>query len=410
MIIEQIRLKTGKEKIILSAIVGFKRRKKQQVYLSTDKKHQQFIANDASPFLAAVLIPCMKTGEDIIIHGSISQKLLKNTQKIMDLLTSWNKHLTRISITADQITEDTYSPKNTASFFSAGVDSFYTYLSKRDKINHFIFVNGFDIELENKSLFNQTVKNILAVAKKEKVTAIVVETNLKYIIEPVYVWDWIHGGALAAVALFLRANLQQLYVAGAVRTDQLFPYGTHPQLDYLWGSEKLKIVHHGNEYSRFEKIIHSISKSQLALSSLRVCTENTKGNYNCSQCTKCLRTMIQLSTINALHKAVTFKKKLDLDLVRSIYYDFSHNYQVEAEPVIAMLEKEQRDPELLAAVKESLQRSKKGPPMIKKIANNIALFDQNYNQRRFYTMIFRMNNNKDRNIFFKLLVKLGAIK
>ena len=410
MIIEDIQLRTKSNKITLTASLTFNGKKKQEAYLSTDKVHGKFIASDASPFLAAVLIPCMKTGEDIIIHGSISQQLLQNTYKIMELLTGWNKEFSRISVIADTVQEDAFRSKNIASFFSGGVDSFYTYLKNRKKINHFIFVNGFDIELANKALFTKTVKNINAVAKKENVTVIVVETNLKYIIEPIYVWDWIHGGALAATALFLRADLKQLYIAGAVRTDQLFPYGTHPQLDYLWGSENLTIFHHGNEYSRFEKIIHTIAKSDLALSYLRVCTENTKGDYNCSQCTKCLRTMIQLASVEALSKAKTFKSKPDLNLVRSMYYDFSHNYQVEAEPVIAMLEKEKRSPELLDAVRESLQKSRKGPPFVKKVANRIALFDQNYNQRRLYTFIFQMNNKKDRNLFFKLFVKIGAIR
>jgi len=410
MLIEQIKLTKTKKHIALSAGITFKSTKKQTMYFLTERQYETFIANDASPFLAAVLIPCMKTGENIIIHGTVSQQLLRNTKRIMNLLLSWNRHLHAVEIHADSVIKDTFTPRHTGTFFSAGVDSFYTYLKYKKTISHLIFVNGFDIELDNKRLFHQTLKNIQAVAKKENVNVITVETNCKYIIEPVYVWDWIHGAALAAVGLFLRKDLKQLYISGAVRKEYLFPYGTHPDLDPLWSSEKLHFDHIGTEYSRFDKTVHYIAKSDLALSFLHICAENTKGTYNCGHCAKCLRTMIQLSAANALQKSKTFPHTLNLNMVRDMYHDYSQMYNVDMEDVIKLLEREQREPELVAAIKESLEKSKKGPSLSAKVINAVAHFDQEYNHRRLYSFVFAMNKVHDRNALFKTFVQLGIIK
>jgi len=409
MVIDNITLHKTKKRVKLTADITFKGGKTQKMYFSTGRKYEQFVKSDASAFLAAVLIPCMKTGENIIIHGTVSHKLLQNIWKIMNLLVSWNPDFHAIAILPDDSIRDYSTPHTVAMFFSAGVDSFTTYLKHRKFVNHFIFVNGFDIELENKSLFHKTVKNISEIAKKEKVNLITVETNVKNIIEPIYVWDWVHGGALGAVALFLRNDLRKLFIAGNVRKDQLFPYGTHPELDYLWGSEKLVIVHDGNEYSRLEKVVHHIAKSDLALSYLHVCSNNTNGVYNCSRCGKCTRTMMQLVAANALPKSKTFRHRIDLQFVRNRYREYAYNYQFDAEPVIEILRKEKREPELVEALKEGVKNSKKGSPLTAKIVKTLAHFDQEYNHRRFYTFVFSLNKTHDRNVLFKSLVNLGII-
>lgn len=408
MIISNIKLKKTKRRIILSATVTFEKKEPQEMYFSTRRKYKKFVVDDASPFLAAVLIPCMKTGENIIIHGSVAQRLLQNIWNIMNLLVFWNSQLHAIAIQAENIVKDTHKPQKVGTFFSAGVDSFYTYLKNKKAIDYFIFVNGFDIELRNKALYRKTLNNITAVARNEKIKVIPVETNVKDIIEPVYVWDWVHGGALGAVALFLRKDFSKIFISSNVKKEELFPYGTHPDLDYLWSSRKLSIVHTGNECNRLEKVMY-IAKSKLALSYLHVCSDNSVGTYNCSQCGKCLRTMLQLIAANVFEQARTFKHSLNLQSVRDRYRDYAYNYQFDAKPVIAILEKEDRHPELVSALKEGVRKSKKGTPFSAKVIKALAHFDQKYNQRRLYSFVFSLNKQRDRNIIFKTFVNLGII-
>ncbi|HVF69437.1 MAG TPA: hypothetical protein VNA13_02605, partial [Xanthomonadales bacterium] len=329
--------------LTFSANVAFKGSQPERMYFSTDLKNQQFINADYSPFLAAVLLPCMKTGEDIVVKGFVSKKLLENTEKIMDLVVGWNVGLRRINVIpakagihpkrpsqeagspiksgmtnhASFLQARTISP-SIASFFSAGVDSFYTYLkhkNKKDKISSLILVHGFDIPLENKILFAKTKKTVEKIAEVEKVNAICVKTNVGEIIEKHLIWDFAHGGALAAVGLFL--GLNKIFIPAGLRKDELFPYGTHPNLDKLWSTEKTVFTHDGTEYNRLGKIMNVVGKSPLALKYLRVCTQNIKGKYNCSRCYKCLQTMIELVCANALHKVKTFDR-LDLKAVSNM--------------------------------------------------------------------------------------------
>jgi hypothetical protein len=397
--------------VTLSADIQFDGKKPEHVYITTDKKYDRFISKDASPFLAAVLLPSMKSGEDIYIDGTVSEALLNNSKAIMKLVTKWNIGLSKIKVKAKETTKDTFKPKYTASFFTAGVDSFYTYLKHKKrttKIQYLILVHGFDVPLTNKDFFKKVRSTVEKVATEEKVHAVILETNIGEVIEKRLVWDFAHGGALASIALMLRKNLKTVLIPGAVRNDQLFPYGTHPELDVLWSTEKMKVKSDGGEHDRLGKVTKLVSTSPLALKYLRVCTQNIKGKYNCSRCYKCLMTMIYLEGSGVLKHAKTFDKKIDLEAVKKMYYDYKLKYNIQGEQALALLKKKRMNPALQEAITYSLEKSKH-PGVLKQVAKVVATFDQKYNDRRLYQFIFSMNNG-DRNMVFKYLFKKGLLK
>lgn len=411
MIIANISYQKNTKTVTLSADITFDGKKTEKAYITTDRKYERFIVNDASPFLAAVLLPCMKSKENIYVEGRVSEALLENTKSTMQLISKWNVGLSRISIKA-RATKDTWKPKYTASFFTAGVDSFYTYLKHKDKkttkISHLILVHGFDVPLENKVFFKKVKATVETVAKEERIHAVILETNLGEIIEKHLVWDFAHGGALASIALILRKNLKTVLIPGAVRNDQLFPYGTHPELDVLWSTEKMQVKSDGGENDRMGKLTKLVSKSPLALKYLRVCTQNLKGKYNCSRCYKCLMTMIYLEGTNALQNAKTFEKKIDTEAVKGMYYDYQLKYNIQGEQALTLLQKKKINPELQNAIIYSLEKSKH-PGFAKRVYKVVAAFDQQYNDRRLYQFVFRMKSD-DRNLFFKYLLKKGILK
>ncbi len=412
MVISNIFLDKDTHFLTLSADIAFRGKSIQRAYLKIDRKYESLISDDASPFLAAVLLPCMKTKENIYIDGNVSAKLLQNTHAIMNLIKKWNIGLSKVKIRCRDVTHDSQKPKFVGSFFTAGVDSFYTYLKKsktKEKITHLILVHGFDIPLENKSFFKEVKKTIEKVAKEEKIQPVIIETNIGTIVEQRLIWDFSHGGALGAVALFLRGGMKEIFISGAVKNNELFPYGTHPQLDKLWSTQTLSVQSIGGEHNRLEKIIHVVSKSPLALKYLRVCTQNIKGKYNCSRCHKCLITMIYLYSADVLKEAKTFDPVLDLSLVKQMYYDYKFKYNTQAEAILAFLKREKRDKELQDAISYSLAKSKK-PQVMKRISQIIAQWDQNHNERRLYQFIFTMNNKEDRNVLFKFLLNRGILK
>ncbi len=231
---------------------------------------------------------------------------------IMHEVLQWNIGLTPIKIEADALVADAPGPQRSASFFSGGVDSFYTYLKhktdpvKADRIDCFILVNGFDIDRRNTQLWDRTLKNIKSIATADEVELIVVRSNIQGLVEPTLLWDYAHGGCLAAVGLFLRGAFHQIYIPSTHSVAEQIPWGSNLALDGHWSTGSTTFVHDGTEATRITKVISQIAQSPLALEHLRVCFANERGAYNCGQCDKCLRTMINLYVAGALETSSTF--------------------------------------------------------------------------------------------------------
>ena len=290
MRIRDIQIKEIGDEIVVSAKCKLRAIGEDTIYFKLNKKYKDFISGDASPFAAALLIPSMKRKEDLIIDGTISKELYSGLKKIMKIMVDWNIGLYKINIKAKKILPDNFKPNKTASLFSGGVDSFYTYLSHKkagDKIDYFILVNGFDIELDNPNLWKVTSETIKKIADRERMKVIFVESNLYRLVDPIISWDYSSGGSIAAVMLLLRKQLKKVYYPSSFRTDQLFPAGSHPAIDKYWGTEKLKVIHDGGRVSRFDKT-QFIAKNKLVHDYLRVCYKNHQGIYNCGHCDICM--------------------------------------------------------------------------------------------------------------------------
>ena len=81
-----------------------------------------------------------------------------------------------------------------------------------------------------------------------------VETNMRAITDPYETWHLAHGIGIAAVALLLQGQLERIYVPASFAYADLAPWGTHPLLDPLWGTEAIDLVHDGCELVRAEKV------------------------------------------------------------------------------------------------------------------------------------------------------------
>ena len=132
MIIKDTQLHRDDETTALSARCKIRKIGWDTVYFSIDNTMpDDYVHNDASPFAAALLLPSMKQGEDLVIEGSISAQLYHGMQAIMQEVLQWDIGLQPIKIEADSLAADPPRPQRSASFFSGGVDSFYTYLKHK---------------------------------------------------------------------------------------------------------------------------------------------------------------------------------------------------------------------------------------------------------------------------------------
>jgi hypothetical protein len=118
------------------------------------------------------------------------------------------------------------------------------------------------------------------------------------------------------VALALGEDLSSCLISASNSPDSIRPWGSHPVLDTLWSTEGLEIAQVGFEENRFEKI-RRVSKSELALRSLRVCWQPVD-EYNCGRCPKCSLTMAALYLLGKLDKARTFPDRMDMDALAAV--------------------------------------------------------------------------------------------
>lgn len=271
--------------------------------------------------LALRLLPAMSQSTPIELPGKAIDGLFLNSLiDIQHIYHFWNDRYKvipiqgTVGIDADPSAQRT-GPKRVATFFSGGVDSFYTLIKHQPEITDIIFVHGLDIPLENIQLRQQTVTALKDIAKVFNIRLLEVETNMKSQLLPYAEWGTIlHGVALSSVGLLLQKEFSKIFIPSSHDYANLFPWGTHPLLDHLWSTSRLQFIHDGAEATRLQKV-QLISSSETALQHLRVCWRNTNGDYNCGKCEKCLRTMINLYVCGKLDKCKTFPEPLNIKRV-----------------------------------------------------------------------------------------------
>ncbi len=388
MIIKDVQLSHTKTSTSLTARCKIRKIGWDTVYFKVASKNRTDILNDASPFAAAMLIPAMKQGEDLIIKGSISKQLYDGMQIIIDEVLGWDIGLKPIKIVADKLTEDNYRPTKVGTFFSGGVDSFYTYLkhtkdnNNNTKVDSLIFVNnGNDIDPRNKRLWKLATHNLENIADDGQVDLIVVESNINSLelLNPIISWDYIHGGCLAAVGLFLRRGFNRIYIPSTHSKEQQTNHGSNLALDNNWSTEKTTFIHDGTESTRLNKVTSLLAKSPIALKYLRVCYMNTKGTYNCGQCDKCLRTMINLYIAGALQQAQTFPHQLDLKRIAETPTIMGEGMQIFHNENLSALKQKHLNPGLQKALETSINLTQQlHPKFSHKLKDKAAYFDHLY--------------------------------
>jgi hypothetical protein len=383
--------------VVLSARCKVRRIGQDDLIFRIPAEFEQFVFRDASPFAAALLLPSMKLGQDLVIKGGLSARLYAGIQEIIKIVSGWDIGLEPIAIEAEELVADTADGGVTGMFFSGGVDSFYTYLRHKEdrdqRVTHLMLVNGYDIDPKNLALWDETARNIAAIARAEQVTLIEIESNVRSLIDPILSWDYTHGGCLAAAALCLRRGMRQTYIASSADAEHQALQGSHVTLDHLWSTEALAFVHDGWEASRMNKV-DWIAKSPLALKYLRVCYRNEKGTYNCGKCEKCIRTMVSLYAAGVLDRAETFPSEIEPDRLAAVAIE-GYAEAVFHRENLAALQERGLAPDLQQALQASLANvpeSAKPRPIARRALGRIGYLDHSYalgTLHRIYTQVTR---------------------
>jgi len=315
----------------------------------------------ADPFVPAVLFPAMRTASSMCVDAPVSAAILRSAQRVQQVKAVWDPSLRIVPIEAEHaVTPARETRGAVGAFFSGGVDSFYTLKKHRGLITHLIFVHGFDIPLQRQGLYEDVVVELRRVARGLGLEILEVQTNVRSFGGQYVSWDDYHGAAMAAVAHFLSSRFAKIFIPSSFAYAFLFPYGSHPGLDPLWGSESIELVHDGCEAGRFEKI-EALAAWDVAVRNLRVCWQLVEGKRNCCLCRKCLWTMAFLRACGALEHAGGFEQPLDLMALRQ-HPPRRADEQARFVQALAAVERRGDDPELAECLREGLERGRASSP------------------------------------------------
>ncbi len=272
--------------------------------------------------LTAAILPAMRIAEPLSIHHPISSFIGQSWEPLNAVLSSWHDCLQPVSLHAPVAAApvNRTSAARKACFFTGGVDSCFTLYKHADEIDALIYVMGFDVAREDTKRREMVLGALQKVASHFNKQLIIVETNVKTLMESYIERGWgkiTHGAALATIAHLLSQHFDLVYVAASGQYRTMVPWGSHPLLDLLWSSESMRIVYDGGEAFRFDKV-RQISQVPIFLQVLRVCWEKRNSNYNCGECEKCIRTMLSLEILDKLSLCTALPQTVPVEHLRNI--------------------------------------------------------------------------------------------
>lgn len=126
------RMIHGKQELRAEFVLG---RRRMPVWLRTDCGP---ISEMGDPFVPVALIPAMRRNWGLRIDAPVSSDLLAGTGSIQVLMTGWYTKFHRVSVEVrTEVRQRATEPGRTATFFSGGVDSFFTLRQHLDQIDTF---------------------------------------------------------------------------------------------------------------------------------------------------------------------------------------------------------------------------------------------------------------------------------
>lgn len=245
-------------------------------------------------FGCAFLVPALIAQRPLEFSAPVSREWKESAARVMELLKGWwgYKPVPIIAPEAPIPTLD--SARKAGLFFSGGVDAFHALLHA-GPVDALIFVHGFDMWLNEKASLaaRKQEAEMRRIATARNMKAILVRTTVRaHALLPFRLRSQTGGSVMAAIAHLLRRELCTIRVASSCELDAAtLPWGTHPDLDPLWGAGSLRIEHFGAEISRTEKV-RLIASDPEVRRSLRVCWRPTETSLNCCRCEKCLHTIL----------------------------------------------------------------------------------------------------------------------
>jgi hypothetical protein len=299
-----------------------------ELWIRYPREYRECLSVSADPWIALLLWPAMRLGHRLVVDAEGSSKLMEAVATLMSIMHCWDERYRPIEVQTQGSLTSGDAGTAVATFFSGGVDSFYTVLKHSssvvpagERLTHLISVHGLDVRLDDRTLWTRVRGRLSDAATHLGCSWVECATNLRTIVSDEMVpWQMHYGAVLAGVAMGLPGLWRKVLIPADQTYADMFPSGSHPLVDPLWSTESLRVVNDGAEATRIQKIQWQIAKSDAALRHLRVCWENRNGDYNCCECEKCIRTMISLKIAGVLDRCESFPRPLNYRRVAQVRF------------------------------------------------------------------------------------------
>src|SRR5262245_39546223 len=246
----------------------------EQYWFEVPEKYAASLSLSGNPWITSLLPLAVTLRQPLRVRAPVDPVLFANIPRLMDTWAAWYRRrfpwVRPVAVDAPlQATAPDPGPRESAAFFSGGVDSFYMILGNPE-IRRLLCVRGFDIPLRVPEEFER-LRNRLASAAEELGRELVdVATNLRDTRARMTRWGHLgHGCALAGVALALGPRFHSVHIAATHSDGSVHPWGSHPETDPLLSTSLTRFVHDGVGVSRSEKT-EFLSRSDVAMRSLHV--------------------------------------------------------------------------------------------------------------------------------------------
>ncbi len=262
------------------------------------------VSRSGNPWLACLLPRALRLGEPLVLRLPVDARLLDNARERLAIWHAWDRSRPLVPIEADVLGPAAPErPGRTVSFFSGGVDSWFSALVPRAApIHDLLLVHGaLDLPLEPPAAFERAHRRLSAAADSLGKPLLVGATNV--VESSLRRSDLAHislGSLLGAVALGLEGRFDRILMPASLWMGWLPAWGSHPMTDVLLSTARTAVVCDGVAHSRMDKVV-AIARSELALGCLRVCLR-TGDETNCNRCEKCLRTAIALDALGVIER------------------------------------------------------------------------------------------------------------
>lgn len=250
------------------------------------------------------LIPAMEVDAPLRLDPPPGHVLSHRAAGILDMLQRWYPGLSRPVWSATGAPLAPAKGGGTALFFSGGVDSSYSLNHDRTRIDTLITLIGADVPSAEADRAARLAETTRAVALAEGMRHILITTDVRTVFDRMISWVDYHGAVLAAVAHLLGDEVGHALIASSAdEATYLRPWGTHPDLDPLWGSETVTLEHHALA-PRFSKIARIVDTPHL-MAGLRVCDYD---DNNCGTCPDCVFMLNALAVLDGFARAPTYDR------------------------------------------------------------------------------------------------------